>query len=78
MYFYEALRYDQFYICKGCMQICRMVPGKNPQDSLLHVWITDPSEYNKIRREAMAWNSYAYQEEYKQKKTSSALRKHRR
>ena len=73
MFFYEALHYDQFFICNGCMRICRMAPGETLGRFPIHVWITDQSEYNKIKREAMAWNTYVYQEEYKQRMTTSSL-----
>ena len=77
MFFYEALHNEQFTICKGGLQTCRMVPGKTCRDSSLQAWITDQSEYSKIRREAAAWNRYAYHEEYRQRMASSSPPMHR-
>ncbi len=77
MFFYEALHNDQFTICKVCLLICRMVPGKTFRESSFQAWITDQSEYSKIRREDAAWNRYAYHEEYRQRMTSSSPPMHR-
>lgn len=62
-FFYHALGYDRYFICRACGKLYRNVEEVISPEDLDLIWIRNPLTVNKLVHSLADWNSYYLEHE---------------